>query len=139
MARRSKYEPARVAKIIDAINLGATYELAAGYAGISPDTLTAWKDRYPDFSDMLREAEGRAATKWLAKIERAADIDWKAAAWKLERRHPTQYGKQSEPTNVNVTINMREAAERIAAENGIDPADLIAEAEHILTIARSSS
>lgn len=93
MARKSKYTPECVARIIQAIDMGATYELAASYAGISPDTMTAWKDRYSDFSDKLREAEGRAAVKWLAKIEQAAGIDWKAAAWKLERRHPQAYGR----------------------------------------------
>jgi len=93
MARRSKYNPDCVARIIQAIDMGATYELAAGYAGISPDTMTNWKDKHSDFSDKLREAEGRAAVKWLAKIEQAATDDWKAAAWKLERRHPQAYGK----------------------------------------------
>jgi len=91
--RRSKYTPDRVAKIIQAIDMGATFELAAGYAGICPDTMTAWRDRYSDFSDQMREAEGRAAVKWLAKIEAAANDDWRAAAWNLEKRHPQTYGK----------------------------------------------
>lgn len=93
MARPTKYSPEVVAKIIQAIDMGATQELAAGFGGISTDTFHVWRDRYPDFAAKLREAEGRAAVKWLAKIEAAATDDWKAAAWKLERRHPHAYGK----------------------------------------------
>lgn len=100
MAAASKYTPERVAKIMQALDMGATHELAAGYAGISADTLVNWRKRYPAFSDQMREAEGRAAVKWLAKIEAAATDDWKAAAWKLERRHPHAYGKTVEEKQV---------------------------------------
>lgn len=93
MARATKYTPERVDRIIQALDLGATYELAAGYAGISVDTLLRWRARYADFAAKLCEVEGRAAVKWLAKIEAAATGDWKAAAWKLERRYPHAYGK----------------------------------------------
>jgi len=94
MARRSKYEPARVARIIQAIDLGATYELAAHYAGISYETFRDWRENKPAFSAAVKEAEGRAAVKWLAKIEQAAsEGNWTAAAWKLERRYPQDYGR----------------------------------------------
>jgi hypothetical protein len=31
--------------------------------------------------------------KWLARIEQAASEHWQAAAWKLERRYPKDYGR----------------------------------------------
>lgn len=89
--QKTKYEPARVAKIIEAIGVGATYQIAAGHAGISVDTLDRWRKRYADFADMLFEAEGKAAVKWLSKIE--LDPSWQSSAWKLERRYPNEYGK----------------------------------------------
>jgi hypothetical protein len=91
MARRTKYTPATLAKIIQSIELGATYEIAAGYAGITPSTFYDWKANKAEFSEAINEAEGKAATKWLAKIEQ--DPSWQSSAWKLERRYPHQYGK----------------------------------------------
>jgi hypothetical protein len=90
-------------KLVQALLVGATYELAAQYAGISHDTFLRWRQRMPDakdgtplatLRDRLADAEGRAAVGWLAKIEAAAtEGNWQAAAWKLERRYPRDYGK----------------------------------------------
>lgn len=95
MARRPKYAPDVVSRIVQALELGATYELAASYGGISYDTFNEWRKAKPEFSDAVNAAQGRAAVKWLAKIEQAAsDGTWQAAAWKLERRHPQDYGRR---------------------------------------------
>jgi transposase len=92
--RKTKYSDEVVARIVQAIELGATYELAAGYAGISFETLRVWRESKPAFSAALKDAEGRGAIGWLAKIEKAANEGtWQAAAWKLERRYPHDYGK----------------------------------------------
>lgn len=95
MTRRAKYTPDAVAKITDAIRMGATYELASNYAGIAYETFRMWRDKYPAFSAAIKAAEGEAAMKWLTMIEDAAhNGTWQAAAWKLERRYPEQYGRQ---------------------------------------------
>jgi hypothetical protein len=87
-------------KITDAIRLGATYKLAAQYAGISYDAFNEWMVKgeqaqtgaYCQFRHAVKEAEGAAAVGWLAKIEKAAsDGTWQAAAWKLERLHGDEY------------------------------------------------
>jgi hypothetical protein len=90
-------------KLVNAILIGATYELAALYAGISVDTFGRWRKKAATapagtplalLHERLQEAEGRAAIGWLAKIEKVAtEGDWKAAAWKLERRYPETYGR----------------------------------------------
>lgn len=90
-------------KLAQAILIGATYELAALYAGISYDTFLRWRKKaitaapgtpLATLHERLQEAEGRAAIGWLAKIEKVAtEGDWKAAAWKLERRYPETYGR----------------------------------------------
>lgn len=96
MARPTKYTPETVEKILEAIRKGATYELAAGYAGITYETFNAWMKAKPTFSVAVKAAEGVAALGWLEKIEAAAnDGNWQAAAWKLERRYPRDYGRQS--------------------------------------------
>lgn len=94
MARPTKYTPDVVERICEAISMGATYELAAGYGGISYDTFNDWRQSKSQFSDLVKEAEGKAAVGWLKKIESAADDGaWQAAAWKLERRYPQDYGR----------------------------------------------
>lgn len=95
MARPTKYTPQTVKKITDALRMGATYELACGYAGISFETFSQWREKKPEFLEAVKEAEGAAAVGWLAKIEKAAnDGEWQAAAWKLERRYPEMYGRK---------------------------------------------
>lgn len=95
MARPTKYTPERVKRFLDAIRLGAPYRLAAHYAGIDHMTFVNWRERYLDFSNQVKEAEGVAVVGWLAKIEKAAnDGNWQAAAWKAERRYPDDFGRR---------------------------------------------
>lgn len=94
--RDSLYTPERVQRIVNAIRMGATYKLACKYGGIVESTFYRWKLERKEFSDAVQEAEGAAAVGWLAKIEQAAnDGTWQAAAWKLERRYPSDYGRTS--------------------------------------------
>lgn len=91
----TKKTPDRIRKVLQALELGATYTLAANASGISETTLRKWIKEDEDFADQCREAEGKSAVRWLAKIEQAASAgDWHAAAWKLERRFPRDYGKR---------------------------------------------
>ena len=102
MARKFLPIEPYIDKLEQAILLGATYELAARYAGISESTFQRWRAKAataPDGSplallrDRLRQAEGRAAIAWLARIEQAANAgDWRAAAYKLSHRYPEAYG-----------------------------------------------
>ena len=95
MARPTKYTSERAQTAVDAIKLGATYDLAAAAAGISYETFNEWRKRFSEFSEAINVAEGAAVVTWLTRIEAAAtDGVWQAAAWKLERRYPQHYGKQ---------------------------------------------
>lgn len=127
MARPTKYTPETVQKLTQAIELGATYELAASYAGISYTTFNDWNQHKPQFAQAIKEAEGRAAVKWLAKIEAAAAKSWQAAAWKLERRYPDKYGRTIQDHNVNV--RREDIIQEVAQRYNIAPADLIAALE----------
>ncbi len=103
MGRRSKYTPETSTKILNAIRMGATYELAANYAGITYETFRNWQAEKPAFFSLVKEAEGVGAIGWLAKIEQAAsDGSWQAAAWKLERRYPSLYGRTVQEQTGNV-------------------------------------
>jgi transposase-like protein len=103
MGRPRKDTDATLRKLCQALTLGATYDLACKYAGIAPSTLRQWRataDGAPPDTPghqllaRLEAAEGQAALRWLRQIEQAAkDGAWQAAAWKLERRYPEQYGR----------------------------------------------
>lgn len=102
MARPTKIDDGRITRITQALSLGACYEHACKFAGISSHTLRNWLSlgqeqqhgHYRELYDRVQEAEGRAVVGWLAKIEKAANEGtWQAAAWKLERRYPREYGR----------------------------------------------
>ena len=102
MGRPSKLTPEVQKRITDAIRVGATYELAAQYGGVDYATFNNWMKageaaqtgRYFEFFQAVKSSEGDAAIKWLAVIDKASIEQWQAAAWKLERRYPREYGRQ---------------------------------------------
>jgi hypothetical protein len=109
--RPTKYTPERVKMITDALKVGATQRLACQYAGVSTDSFARWVEKYADFAEAIKEAEGRAAVGWLAKIEKeASDGTWQAAAWKLERLYPAEYGRTVVDQRHSGSITIERAA-----------------------------
>lgn len=99
-------------RLLFALDKGASYQIACGFAGITYTTLRRWVLRGEEIADLdeeqiekhpdkiyydlvhsMREVESSAALKWLGKIDKAAEFHWQAAAWKLERRYPNEYGR----------------------------------------------
>jgi transposase len=112
-------------KILDALSKGASYGLAANCAGCCREQLRFWRKRgkdqfnagldrgegdlYLDFYLDVIEAQGKAAVKWLEKIDNAAEQGaWQAAAWKLERRYPEEYGRDKQEIEGEVKKNTEE-------------------------------
>lgn len=97
MARPSKFEKEKLDLICKAVEVGATRKLAAMAAGIDVSTLYAWLQKgrnstdpnclFKEFSDNIKKAEGFSALRDLYIITAASENDWRAAAWRLERRH----------------------------------------------------
>lgn len=113
MGKPTKLTPDVQQRILQAIQMGATYGLAAAYGGVSMDSFARWRDKIADFADAIKEAEGKAVVGWLAKIEKAANEGaWQAAAWKLERRYPKDYGRQmiehSGPNGKDIPLRVTE-------------------------------
>ncbi|MCS1351159.1 hypothetical protein [Mechercharimyces sp. CAU 1602] len=100
MARPTKLTPDVQQKILDAIRLGNYLETAAAYAGISKSTLYDWlrrgerekSGRYKEFSDAVEKHLAEVEVRDLAVITRAAQENWRAAAWRLERKFPDRWG-----------------------------------------------
>lgn len=104
MAARSKLTPDVQERICQAIAIGATYDLAAKYGGVDYRTFHRWRESNRQFCQAVEDAEGRAVVGWLAKIEKAANEGaWQAAAWKLERRYPADYGRTVQDQHVRLS------------------------------------
>ncbi len=92
--RRSKFVEPVKNQIIKAFSHGASYAIAAQSGGISRSTLYEWMEKgrnqktgqYRTFLDRCEKALGDGAISNLETIDIAAKKDWRAAAWKLERR-----------------------------------------------------
>jgi hypothetical protein len=100
MARPTKLSPAVLEKVCEGVRLGMSYERASARVGISDATLRNWVKRdeegvraYAGVVEALQKARADGETRLLARIVKAAEEDWKAAAWILERRHPESYAR----------------------------------------------
>jgi transposase len=87
-------DEARRRRLLEALEVGATLEVAARAAGVSAATLARWRTR----DDEVAQAEARGVVAMLDAIHKAATGahggTWQAAAWRLERRYPEVYGRR---------------------------------------------
>ena len=104
--RKLKINDHMIEAFLGAIKVGAPIKSACGCAGISETTFYKWmqwadSDRkdapmYAQFREDIKKAQGQAAQRWLAIIEKAAMAgSWQAAAWKLERKYPHEFGNRT--------------------------------------------
>jgi transposase len=97
--RPSKLIPEIKTKLLKALAAGNHYEPACAYAGISYQTFRNWMKRgetasrgeYLEFFETVQGAIAQGEIASVAKIKKAEDSDWRAAAWMLERRHPDRW------------------------------------------------
>lgn len=99
--RPSRLTPGVQERLVHATRIGASRESAAKYAGISLRTLEYWirrgrtqqRGKFAVLLVDLRAADTHAEFTLLARISLAAQKDWRAAAWILERRFPKKWGR----------------------------------------------
>lgn len=128
MARPTKLKPEVRAGLIEAVELGATWEAAAQSVGIGASTLRQWRQRgeageapFAALLADLKRADADCISRALQVIRQAAEGgQWQAAAWLLERRHPADYGRRVE-SRVEVSApspqdGVRTVLERLAGE-----------------------
>lgn len=114
--RPTKLTPKLQEEICKAIRAGNYIETAAAFAGISKNTLYEWlrrgareKERlaknprakikkseapFVEFSDAVKKALAAAEVRDVMLIGKAAETQWQAAAWRLERRFPERWGRR---------------------------------------------
>lgn len=100
--RPTKFDPELAKRVIDLIRVGNFVETAAAACGVHRATLYRWLERgdrqregvLRDFSDAVAKAQAESESRDLLLIAKAALSDWRAAAWRLERRWPRRFGPQ---------------------------------------------
>lgn len=118
-------------RIVGTLRLGNYVEHAASYAGISRGTLYNWlkkgdearakresggeldevEERYARFSEDVDNARATAVVRNVSIIQQAAQTNWQAAGWWLERTAPQHFGRQvrtelSGPNQGPVQVNV---------------------------------
>ena len=114
MGRPTKFTPDVTSRILAAVRAGNYIETAAAWAGVSKQTIYEWlrtgsrqeKGPYRDFSDAVGMALAHAEISDLSNIGDAAKTNWQAAAWRLERRNPSRWGRKDRaPINAEDEID----------------------------------
>lgn len=111
---KTKLNPERQARIVEALQQGNYIETAARYAGITPAGMYKWINRgnaersrvseggepnptetpFVEFVEAVEKARSQAEIRNVGLIQKAAvDGTWQAAAWFLERSYPKRWGR----------------------------------------------
>ncbi len=76
------------------LTMGGSRRTAAKYVGCSPDTIRRTAENDEDFRQRLQQAKSNLELHHLGKIKDAAEKNWRASAWVLERVHPERFAKR---------------------------------------------
>ena len=103
--RKTKFKPEYCLELISHLKLGYSYKSFAAKIGVNVDTLYAWENKFPDFSDAKKEAMVHSLSFW-------EDIGLKhaqksVAAWIFIMR--SRYGYSDTPVEIEqqVIVNMK--------------------------------
>jgi hypothetical protein len=140
-----KLTPDRQTGICAAIRAGVRPEIAAVCSGVGARTYYRWMQRgraadaeplYVAFAEAVEISLAEWEAREVMLIGEAAERDWHAAAWRLERRLPTVYGKRER----HEIANADEGPFRIAAGASFDPDHLtVEELEQLLELTQKAS
>lgn len=127
VGRTSKRSDARVAALCRLLAGGATRRAASAGAGVDHAQFYRWLERDATFRTAVEKAEADAELMFTSIVAAAASDSWQAAAWWLERRRPDDFGRRD-----RLELDIRAQALQVAAAYGLDPNEVIAEAEQWL-------
>jgi hypothetical protein len=108
--RPTKLDDIVAKRIVDAVAAGGSRSAAAEAARVHRSTLMLWLARgrkgeppYSDFLDRVKKAEADAENAMVVIVRAAAEKNWTAAAWWLERRRPRLYALRRDPRTASTT------------------------------------
>lgn len=127
MARPTKLTPQAEQAIMTALRGGMTRTAAAESNGVDRTQLWRWMVRFATFRNAVLQAEAQAEVRATITLRQAGETDWKAALAWLERQRRADWGKVD-----RIEIEIKRAAERVAAQTGADPDWLVKRALEIV-------
>jgi transposase len=109
--RPTKLTPDVRTKILTCLRAGTYLETAAAMAGIHRDTLRVWlltgaekpRSAFGQFAIEVEKAMAESELRDLTLIGTAAQTQWTAAAWRLERRYPERYALRTRVDNTHAS------------------------------------
>lgn len=95
------FTPKLAGEVISAVERGVPLRQAAALAGVSDALLHMWlrfgrdgkEQKYVDFEREVYRASAICVDITVKRLNEAAEEDWRAGAWLLERTHPREFGK----------------------------------------------
>lgn len=96
--RPTKRTPEARERILTAVRLGVSFEIAAKAAGVSEDLVREWRRTDSTFYEDCEKARAQFEVDGLALIQaQAMKGNWQAKAWAMERIIPERYGRRFQP------------------------------------------
>jgi hypothetical protein len=89
-----KRTPERLEKILAAVRQGVTLTTAAKLAGMHVGTLGEWRRSDPAVDAEVKKAVAESEVALVQTVQTAAQKQWQAAAWLLERRWPERWARR---------------------------------------------
>lgn len=92
--------PERVEALLDLVSKGASVAMACRLTGVSKSTVQNWLKKaeqprapkhFMELSARLKKAKSDFVAFHLGNIKRAAETQWQASAWSLERSQPGEF------------------------------------------------
>ena len=121
-----KYKDKKLVQaILNSIKIGTPKRYAAMASGLSEAQFYVWVEKYPEFAEAVKSAEAEAVQMHVARVTKAAEKQWQASAWMLERRFRDDFalrqeitGKDGEPIGLgNVTKeDLQDALKEVRGE-----------------------
>jgi hypothetical protein len=154
-------------KLCQHVKIGSDPATAAEAVGISKDTLHEWLKRghqaiqsgtkdnrermFARLVNALNRAAAEAELRDTKRIDRAGNFDWRALAWKMERRYPSWRlpsehrhvhtgDKNADPIAVEYNVTeLRQAANALPADTRKQILELLAEPDELTAEITSST
>ena len=120
-------------QLVAMLRLGNYINVAMLACGVSKDRFSEWMrrgatglpedERFARFRERVEKARAEGQVRHVATVSRAADTDWRAATWLLERQYPQLWGA--------VSVRVRADEPQEAQPSQADPNDPFAEVDEL--------
>src|SRR5262245_8011857 len=106
--------------LVNVLSSGATIKDACAFVGISSTQYYDWCHEYVEFAEALSKARASAKVACVAQIRKAAQSNWQAAAWFLERSDPTSWGRKDMLIQLGIDPSLLKQLKQSADGAGVD-------------------